>query len=103
MTGRWESLLVAFDVCRSPANLRRTLKIALFVGCVITVVNQGDVILHGEATGTTGIKIALNFLIPFVSSNLGVLVFATDRVNRAPWRRRPPQTHAHSTPSLERG
>jgi hypothetical protein len=75
MAGRWQSLFVAFDVCRSPVNLRRTLEIALAVGCVITAANQGDVIGGGEAGGATGLKIALNFLIPFVSSNLGVLAF----------------------------
>jgi hypothetical protein len=59
--------------CRRPANLRRTIRIALVVGCVLTIINQLDVILEGEATALTGVKIVLNFCVPFIVSNLGVI------------------------------
>ncbi len=71
----------AIATCRSPANLRKTLRIALVVGCVLTLINQGDVLAHGDATALTGVKIGLNFVVPFVVSNLGVL--AGDRSARA--------------------
>jgi hypothetical protein len=45
------------------------------VGSVITLVNQGDVLVAGDATTGTAVKIGINFLIPFVSSNLGVLAY----------------------------
>ena len=70
----------ALATCRSPANLRKTLRIALVVGCVLTLINQGDVLLRGDATALTGVKIGLNFIVPFVVSNLGVL--AGDRSAR---------------------
>jgi hypothetical protein len=71
----------AFATCRSPSNLRKTLRIALVVGCVLTLINQGDVIARGEATPLTIVKICLNFIVPFVVSNLGVL--AGDRTARS--------------------
>jgi hypothetical protein len=63
----------AMLVCSRPANLRRTVAIALVVGTILTVINQIDVIVHGDATWLTGVKIALNFCVPFLVSNLGVL------------------------------
>jgi len=64
---------VALATCRQPSNLRRTLTIALIVGCILSIINQGDVIVHGDATGATVLKVCLNFVVPFVVSNLGVL------------------------------
>ena len=65
--------LERIDHCIRGANLRRTCAIALAVGCVLTAINQGDVLIEGHATAWTGGKIVLNFLVPFVVSNLGVL------------------------------
>jgi len=72
----------ALATCRSPANLRKTLRIALVVGCVLTAINQGDVIASGDATALTAVRVGLNFVVPFVVSNLGVL--AGDRTARSP-------------------
>jgi hypothetical protein len=66
-------LRAALATCRTPSNLRRTLTIALIVGCVLSIINEGDVIVHGNATGATAVKIGLNFVVPFIVSNLGVL------------------------------
>src|SRR6266516_419717 len=68
---------VALANCRQPSNLRRTLTIALIVGCILSIINQGDVIVHGDATGATVLKVCLNFVVP----NLGVLT--GDRTGRA--------------------
>lgn len=54
-------------------HLRRTVPIALVVGLVLTAINQADVIASGDATGTTWLKCALNFVVPFIVSNLGLL------------------------------
>jgi hypothetical protein len=66
-------LRAAMATCRTPSNLRRTLTIAGIVGCVLSIINQGDVIVHGNATPSTWVKIGLNFVVPFIVSNLGVL------------------------------
>jgi len=65
----WETIAP----CRQAANLRRTVRIALVVGCVLTVINQIDVFVRGDATALTGVKGGLNFLVPFIVSNLGVI------------------------------
>jgi hypothetical protein len=66
----WRGLI---EPCRAPANLRRTARIALVVGTVLTLINQADVILGGDATWLTGVKVALNYCVPFIVSNLGVI------------------------------
>ena len=63
----------ALAPCRHPSNLRRTVQIALVVGCVLTLVNQLDILLDGKVGPLLGAKIALNFVVPFVVSNLGLL------------------------------
>lgn len=66
-------LIEACAYCARPVRLRRTATIALVVGTILTVLNQGDVILGGHATGATAVKTAFNYLVPFVVSNLGML------------------------------
>jgi hypothetical protein len=63
----------AIAYCRRPEHLRRTVRIALVVGIVLTTINQLDVIVRGEATAVTWVKCGLNFVVPFVVSNLGLL------------------------------
>ncbi|MFL5894688.1 MAG: nitrate/nitrite transporter NrtS [Thermoleophilaceae bacterium] len=46
---------------------------ALVVGVVLTTINQLDVILAGDATAVTWVNCGLNFVVPFVVSNLGLL------------------------------
>lgn len=69
----------AIALCLEPASLRRTGAVALVVGTVLTSVNQLDALLAGAATWLTGMKIALNFLVPFVVSNLGLLAARSSR------------------------
>ena len=54
-------------------HLRRTVPIALVVGVVLTAINQITVITSGHTTAATWIRCALNFVVPFVVSNLGLL------------------------------
>jgi hypothetical protein len=63
----------ALRICLEPQHLRRTLTIALVVGTILTAINQADVILRGDATSTTVVKGALNYVVPFIVSNLGLL------------------------------
>lgn len=56
-----------------PPHLRRTVTIAAIVGVILTVINQGDILVAGDATTKTWIKTGLNFVVPFVVSNLGLL------------------------------
>jgi hypothetical protein len=63
----------AVTYCGRREHLGRTLRIALVVGIVLTSINQLDVILGGEATAATWIKCGMNFVVPFIVSNLGLL------------------------------
>jgi hypothetical protein len=63
----------ALSIIMRREHLRRTLRIALIVGVVLTLINQADVIVGGDASASTWIKVGLNFCVPFVVSNLGLL------------------------------
>jgi hypothetical protein len=63
----------ALRYCAQPAHLRRTLRIALVVGIVLTAINQLDVLLSGHVGAGTYVKCGLNFVVPFLVSNLGLL------------------------------
>ena len=63
----------ALAYCARREHVRRTVCIALVVGVVLTAINQADVIASGDATATTWLKCALNFVVPFIVSNLGLL------------------------------
>jgi len=67
------SVAEALAICLRREHLRRTVRIALVVGVVLTLINQADVIIGGDATAGTWVKVALNFCVPFVVSNLGLL------------------------------
>lgn len=63
----------AIGYCLRPRHLRSTIKIALVVGTILTAINQADVVLGGDAATLTWIKAGLNYCVPFVVSNLGLL------------------------------
>jgi hypothetical protein len=66
-------IAVVVEICLARPTLRRTARIAAVVGLVLTGINEGDVLLRGHLSAAIGVKIALNFVVPFVVSNLGVL------------------------------
>lgn len=47
--------------------------IALVVGTVVSVVNQGDVILTGHADALTWLRLLVNYLVPFVVASSAYL------------------------------
>jgi hypothetical protein len=63
----------ALRICLRREHLRQTIKIALVVGTILTMINQLDVILKGDAGNLTWVKSGLNYCVPFVVSNLGLL------------------------------
>jgi hypothetical protein len=48
------------------------------VGTVLTLINHADHILGGDATGATWAKVGLNFVVPFIVTNVGMLAGRTD-------------------------
>jgi hypothetical protein len=63
----------AVAYCCRREHLNRTVRIALVVGVVLTSINQLDVILRGDATTVTWVKCGMNFVVPLIVSNLGLL------------------------------
>ena len=59
--------------CLQRRNLRRTIRIAPVVGVLLTLINQGTVIAFGHATAATWSHCVLNFVVPFLVSNAGLL------------------------------
>lgn len=64
-------------VCATPVHLKRTASIASVVGTWLTLVNQGDLLLAGQSPIPWS-KLVLNYLTPFVVSNLGLLSADTE-------------------------
>ena len=70
----WVGWREALGVVAYRPHLRKTVSIALVVGTVLFCINQLDVVLRGDASTATWVKGAITYLVPFVVSNLGVLV-----------------------------
>jgi hypothetical protein len=63
----------ALAYCARREHLRRTTRIALVVGVILTLINQSGALFGGHLTAATWIRCGLNFVVPFVVSNLGLL------------------------------
>jgi len=72
----WSSRREILRVVLHPPHLRKTLRIAFIVGTVLFCINQLDVVLRGEAGLLVWVKIGVTYLVPFVVSNLGLLIGA---------------------------
>ena len=48
-------------------------RIALVVGVILTAINQSGVIASGHATTATWVRCGLNFVVPFLVSDAGLL------------------------------
>jgi hypothetical protein len=55
-------------------HLGKTVRIALVVGTVLFAINQLDVVVSGRANAVVWIKIGVTYCVPFVVSNVGVLI-----------------------------
>jgi hypothetical protein len=53
--------------------LRRAIYVALIVGTILTIINQGDVLLMGTLTPTVVAKILLTYLVPYSVSTFSAL------------------------------
>jgi hypothetical protein len=69
----WATPREGMVLCLSPGTLRKTLRIALIVGTLLSLINQGHVIAAGEPSTVTWIQVAANYLIPWVVSSVGFL------------------------------
>ncbi len=54
-------------------TLRTAGPTALVVGTVLSLVNQGAVVVGGHADGGTWVRVAVNFAVPFCVASVGFL------------------------------
>ena len=57
----------------APVHLKRTALIAFVVGSWLNLFNHGDELLRGAWSAQLAVKLALNYLTPFIVSNVGLL------------------------------
>jgi hypothetical protein len=69
----WSTWTQVASVVTHPATLRRTLSISIVVGTVFFLMNQLPVLLAGQTTVAVALKSALTYLVPFCTSNYGIL------------------------------
>ena len=69
----WSSPLDACRLILSGVTFRTCVRVAIVVGTILTVVNQGSVIVSGDASAVTWARVGINYLVPFVVSSVGYL------------------------------
>lgn len=72
-TVQWSRYREAVGLVVSGATFGAAWRIALVVGALLTTVNQGGVLLAGEATTTTWFRVVANLAIPYVVASCGFL------------------------------
>ena len=60
------------------AILLRSLLIAVFVGTILTAINQGNIILDGHFPESLYWKIPLTYCVPFLVATAGAVLNARD-------------------------
>jgi hypothetical protein len=70
-----ESLIIKCSWCaiRHRSMVRRSLMVALVVGSLLTLLNQGDVLFAGSWKSTLYWKIPLTYCVPFCVATYGSL------------------------------
>jgi hypothetical protein len=74
MASREELQPGALRYVLSPSVAKRSLAIAVVVGCLLSITNQADVLMQDGLTPRVGAKILMNFFIPFAVSSVSALL-----------------------------
>lgn len=69
----WTRPIEAVGLFLHGHTVRTASPIAVVVGTVLSAVNQGAVIVGGDATIGTWLRVAFNYLVPFVVASVGYL------------------------------
>lgn len=79
----WGRMREIPKVVMLPRHLRRTLLTAVVVGSILFCLNHLSEVIAGHATATVWLESGVTFMVPFVVSNIGVLI-ATRRPPTSP-------------------
>ncbi len=69
----WSTRREALDLFVRGATVRTAVPTALVVGTILSAVNHGDVVAGGSAGPDTWVRIAVNYLVPFLVASIGFL------------------------------
>ncbi len=69
----WSTRREALRLFARGATLRVAGRVALVVGTILSVANQGSVILGGHPSWATWVRVAVNYLTQFVVASIGYL------------------------------
>ena len=69
----WSSRREAYVLILRGVTFTTCARIALVVGTILSVVNQGAVMIDGDTTVMTWVRVGSNYLVPFVVSSIGYL------------------------------
>lgn len=69
----WSTPMEACRLILRGVTFRTGMRVALVVGTILTLVNQGSVVVDGDASAATWIRVAVNYLVPFIVSSIGYL------------------------------
>lgn len=61
--------------------------VAIVVGTVLSLVNQGSTILAGTATTSTWVRVAVNYAVPFIVASVGYLAGRRTPADATSWPR----------------
>lgn len=66
---------------------RTAFPVAIVVGTVLSLVNQGAIILAATATTGTWVRVAVNYMVPFIVASVGYLAGRRNPAGSTPWPR----------------
>ena len=69
-----------FEIASDRSVMRRASRIALVVGTILIMINQGNTILSGNGTGETVLKCVLTFMVPYCVSTYSSVMAVRDRM-----------------------
>ena len=69
----WTSPLEAARLIAHGVTYRTASRVSLVVGTILSTVNQGAVIAHGDAVTATWIRITVNYIVPYTVASIGYL------------------------------
>jgi hypothetical protein len=69
----WTRPVEAVALVLRGRTARVAVPVAAVVGTVISVVNQADVLINGQASGITWVRIAVNYLVPYIVASVAYL------------------------------
>lgn len=73
MDDTWSRPRQAVALCLRGRTVRTAGPTAVVVGSVLSAVNQSTVIAAGHATTGTWVRVAVNYVVPFIVASIGYL------------------------------